>query len=73
MKKLNLKDKCLRCGCTGIHACMGDTSSVKSVDSQRLSTYNTIDEAIEHIRISEAKARNNQSKERKNVKRNRGS
>lgn len=38
----------------------------QTVDISKLSKYNTIEEAIEHIRRSEAKQRINRRKERKN-------
>lgn len=67
------KIKCPRCGCTGIHACMGDTLKIKSVDMASISKYNTLEEAIEHIRRSEAKQRLQKRMERRNGKPNRGS
>lgn len=53
--------KCSQCGCTGVHACLGKPV-LKQVDMPLNSKYSTIEEAIEHIRKSEAK----QKKERKN-------
>ena len=52
------KMKCSLCGCTGIHACTGDLSKIKkTVDMSLYSKYNTIEEAIDHIRRSEAEQR----------------
>ncbi len=67
------KLKCPRCGCTGIHACLGDTSKIKKVDIGRISKYDTLEEAIEHIRRSEAKERLQKRRERRNGKPNSGS
>lgn len=53
--------KCPQCGCTGIHACMGKPLK-KGVDMSQHSMYSTLEEAIDHIRKSEAKRKG----ERKN-------
>ena len=48
--------KCPRCGCTGIHACMG--SHDKGLDFSDPDVYNRFKAAIEHIRKSEAESKN---------------
>jgi len=73
MKKPNLNNGCPRCGCKGIHACMGDNKVLKTVDMSTISKYNSLEDAINHIRISEAKRRQKGQEERKDDKRNRGS
>lgn len=64
MSKFKL-GKCPQCGCTGIHACMGKPVQ-KVVDMAQYSKYSTLEEAIDHIRRSEAEQRLKRREERKN-------
>lgn len=57
--------KCPQCGSTGIHACAGKTVQ-KVVDMSQYSKYSTLEEAIDHIRRSEAEQRLKKREERKN-------
>lgn len=51
--------KCSKCGCEGIHACMGDISKPNPLDEKSaLRYYNRINDAIERIRKSEAERKN---------------
>lgn len=60
--------KCSICGCTGIHACLGNNSKLKTVDMKNYSKYNNIKDAINHIRMSEKQSKSDHHKGQKNDK-----
>lgn len=53
--------KCPRCGCEGIHACMGENSVNNGLDLNNPAMYNRLKDAIEHIRKSEAERKHDDS------------
>ncbi|AFC21920.1 hypothetical protein GAP32_462A [Cronobacter phage vB_CsaM_GAP32] len=61
LSKFLNSSKCSKCGCTGIHACMGDINQ-PGLDNRNLGIYNTLEEAIDHVRRSEAKTRRKRKK-----------
>lgn len=50
--------KCPRCGCEGIHACMGENIIKNGLDMSNDAIYNRMNNFIDHVRKSEKERKN---------------
>jgi len=53
--------KCPRCGCEGIHACMGENSVNNGLDMSEHAVYTRINDFIDHVRKSESERNHDDS------------